>query len=60
MDIGILQVGAIDVPVYPTISEDDYKFIFNDAEIKMCIVSDEDLLKKIQNIKSAVPTLGEI
>jgi long-chain acyl-CoA synthetase len=60
MDIGILQVGAIDVPVYPTISEDDYKFIFNDAEIKMCIVSDADLLKKIQNIKSSVPTLGEI
>jgi long-chain acyl-CoA synthetase len=60
MDIGILQVGAIDVPVYPTISEDDYKFIFNDAEIKMCIVSDADLFKKIQNIKSSVPTLGEI
>lgn len=60
MDIGILQVGAIDVPVYPTISEEDYKFIFNDAEIKMCIVSDADLLKKIQNIKSSVPTLGEI
>ena len=60
MDIGVLQVGAIDVPVYPTISEDDYKFIFNDAEIKMCIVSDADLFKKIQNIKSSVPTLGEI
>ena len=60
MDIGILQVGAIDVPVYPTISEDDYKFIFNDAEIKLCIVSDADLLRKIENIKSSVPTLSEI
>lgn len=60
MDIGILQIGAIDVPVYPTISEDDYKFIFNDAEIKLCIVSDEDLLTKIKHIKNDVPSLEDI
>src|SRR5947207_14605804 len=33
-DLGILQTGAVNVPVYPTISEHEYKFIFNDAEIK--------------------------
>src|SRR6056300_222190 len=26
MDLGILQVGAVDVPIYPTISADDYKY----------------------------------
>ena len=31
VDLGILQIGAINVPVYPTISEGEYKFIFNDA-----------------------------
>lgn len=60
MDIGILQVQAIDVPVYPTISEDDYKFIFNDAEVKLCIVSDEELYKKVSHVKDAVDSLTEI
>ena len=59
-DIGILQTGAIDVPVYPTISEQDYKFIFNDAGVKLCIVSDEELLGKVRAIESEVPTLEGI
>ena len=60
MDIGILQIGAIDVPVYPTITEKDYKFIFNDAEVKLCIVSDEDLLNKVKNIIDDIPSLTDI
>lgn len=59
-DYGILQVGAVDVPVYPTSSEHDYKFIFNDAGIKICLVSDEQLYKKVKNIQPEVPSLTEI
>jgi long-chain acyl-CoA synthetase len=59
-DIGILQVGAIGVPVYPTISENDYKFIFNDAEVKLCIVSDQDLYNKVIAVKAEIPTLQEV
>ncbi|MBC7557269.1 MAG: AMP-binding protein, partial [Chryseobacterium sp.] len=43
MDLGISQIGVITVPVYPTISVDDYIYIFNNAEIKYCFVSDKDL-----------------
>ncbi len=60
VDLGVAQIGAINVPIYPTISEDDYKFIFNDAEIKLAFVSDEDLFKKLTNIKPQVSTLQEI
>ena len=60
MDCGILQVGAIDVPIYPTITEDDYRYIFNDAEIKMCFVGDAELFKKVSNIKKDVPSLNKI
>ena len=60
VDIGALQIGVIDVPIYPTISEDDYKYIFNNAEIKFAFVSDEDLFNKVSNIKSDVPTLEGI
>jgi long-chain acyl-CoA synthetase len=59
-DIAIQQVGAIGVPVYPTISEEDYEFIFNDAKIKLCIVSDKDLFDKVSHIKNKVSTLEDI
>jgi long-chain acyl-CoA synthetase len=59
-DLGMLQIGSVNVPVYPTISESDYEFIFNDAEVKLVFVSDEGLMKKIQNIKSKVPSLQAI
>ena len=54
VDIGILQVGAVNVPVYPTITEHEYKFIFNDAQIKYVFVSDKNLFTKISNIKSEI------
>jgi long-chain acyl-CoA synthetase len=59
-DLAILQIGAINVPVYPTISENDYKFIFNDSEVKIAFVSDEELLTKVRNINSEVSTLQGI
>lgn len=60
LDIGIQQVGAISVPVYPTISENDYKYIFNDAEVKLCFVSDADLFAKVQLAQKEVASLKEI
>lgn len=60
MDIGIQQAGAIVVPFYPNISESDYKYIFNDAGIKLCVVGDEDLYQKISGIQSDIPTLTDL
>lgn len=60
VDIGMLQVGVVNVPIYPTISEADYKFIFNDAEIKVAFVADRELFEKIHNIKKESPSLIEI
>ncbi|WP_162127782.1 AMP-dependent synthetase/ligase [Flavobacterium phycosphaerae] len=60
MDIGILQVGAQNVPIYPTISEDDYEYILNHSEVKYCIVSDEEVLQKVNRIKAKVPYLKEV
>ncbi|MDL1913491.1 MAG: long-chain fatty acid--CoA ligase [Bergeyella sp.] len=51
-DRGILQIGGITVPVYPTITPADYEFIFKDAKIRYCIVSDRELLSKVKHIKS--------
>lgn len=60
IDMAIQQVGAIGVPVYPTISQDDYVYIFNDAGVSLCFVSDEELLEKVKGIKDQVSTLKDI
>src|SRR6218665_7828 len=57
MDLGISQIGVVTVPVYPTISEEDYVYIFNNSEIKYCFVSDADLYKKLTNAKSQISSL---
>ncbi len=59
-DLGISQIGVVSVPVYPTISSADYEFIFNNAEVKFCFVSDRDLFDKVTAIKENVPTLQGI
>jgi long-chain acyl-CoA synthetase len=60
VDLGVLQTGAVDVPVYPTIGAEEYKYIFNHAEVKLCFVSDKDLYDKVAAIRDEVPTLQEI
>lgn len=60
IDIACLQIGAIVVPLYPTISENDYKYIFKDSGIKICFVGSIDLYNKISNIKSELPELKNI
>lgn len=60
VDQAIMQIGAINVPLYPTISEHEYKFILNDAGIKYAFVFDEVLFKKIDAIRSEVPSLIDI
>ncbi|GAA3516260.1 AMP-dependent synthetase/ligase [Aquimarina addita] len=56
-DIGILQIAAQDVPIYPTISEEDYEYVLNHSESTYCFVSDKEVLEKVRNIEKNVPTL---
>ena len=60
MDLGMLQIGVINVPVYPTISSGDYEYIFNDSEVKYCIVGEGDLYAKVAIAQKNVPSLKEI
>jgi long-chain acyl-CoA synthetase len=48
--MAILQVGAVHVPIYPTISESDYKYILNHAEVTYVFISGQELLRKIDHI----------
>jgi long-chain acyl-CoA synthetase len=60
VDIGVLQTGAQTIPIYPTISEEDYEYILNHSESTYCFVSDEEVLRKVNTIKANVPTLKQV
>lgn len=60
MDIGIMQLGAQNVPVYPTISEEEYEYVLNHSESVYCFVSDDEVLQKLLQIKENVPSLKEV
>ena len=59
-DLGILIAGMINVPIYPTITEEDYEYILNNAEVKVCFVSDEDLFTKVNSVKPKVSSLQHL
>lgn len=59
LDMAILQIGAIHVSIYPTISELDYQYILADAKVKLIFVSGWELLRKIENVISTIPDLKD-
>ncbi|MDB2580473.1 long-chain fatty acid--CoA ligase, partial [Candidatus Pelagibacter bacterium] len=48
-DIAIMLSGGITVPAYTTYTEDDYKYLIEDCEPSLIIVSNNELLKKLNN-----------
>lgn len=59
-DIGIMQTGAQDVPIYPTISKDEYEYVLNHSGSVFCFVSDQEVYDKVMAIKNKVPSLKEV
>jgi long-chain acyl-CoA synthetase len=57
LDLACQQIGAILCPIYPTTNVNELAFIFNDAEIKIAFVSSDEILQKVNDIKSKVPSL---
>ncbi len=51
-DISIMNAGGVTVPLFTTYSEKDYEYIINDCKPKICIVSNEIQLKKIEKFIS--------
>lgn len=60
VDLGVQQIGAVCVPMYPTISQNDYEFIFNDAEIQYAFVGDRNILERVLPLENLVNSLKGI
>ncbi len=59
-DFGISQIGAISIPIYPTISSEEYAFILDHAEPKLIFISDKPLYDKIKPIADQTPAISDI
>jgi long-chain acyl-CoA synthetase len=60
MDIGVLQTGAQTVPIYPTISAEDYEYILNHSGAVYCFVSDAVVFEKLKSVQKNIPLLKDV
>ncbi|HEX2395945.1 MAG TPA: long-chain fatty acid--CoA ligase [Bacteroidales bacterium] len=60
MDMALSQVGVIHVPIYPTISEEDYSYILGNCEPKLLFVSDRSLHDKLKPITEKIKSIRDI
>jgi long-chain acyl-CoA synthetase len=60
LDLAVQKIGAVLVPVYPTLAVGELEFVLNDAEVKLVFVSDQELYNKVQGIRSQTPTVQAV
>lgn len=60
VDMALAMTGAVHVPVYPTISEEEYSYIFNHAEIRFLFISDEKLYNKLSPVVVEIVSMEKI
>ncbi|MDD2380756.1 MAG: AMP-binding protein, partial [Mariniphaga sp.] len=60
VDMGMAMTGVVHVPIYPTIGEDEYRYILEHSESKCLIVGDSKLYEKLLPIAKELPTIQAI
>ncbi|HWY10398.1 MAG TPA: long-chain fatty acid--CoA ligase [Bacteroidia bacterium] len=59
-DYGCQQTGIVTVPIFPTASDHDLKFILNHAEVRAVFISDKKIYAKLSAMESEIPTVKHI
>lgn len=59
-DMAIVLLGAVNVPIYPTLTAKQIEFIFNDARVSAAIVSNQSQLNKVMKIRDDVKSLKKV
>lgn len=60
LDYAMLQIGVLNVPMYPTISSREYEYILNESEAQYCFVGEGDLYEKVLSAKKKTSGLKEM
>lgn len=59
-DFGILSIGAVGVPIYPSNTPEQAMYIINDSEAKAVVVEDLTQLEKMMKIRNDIPNVKKI
>lgn len=59
-DYGCQLAGIVTVPIFPTASNNDLKFILNHAEVKVIFISDNKIFAKLSEIEKEIPTVKHV
>jgi long-chain acyl-CoA synthetase len=59
-DLAILSLGAVTVPIYPTLIPPQIEYILRDAETRIVFVSGPEQAQKVRNIRARLPRLERI
>ena len=57
LDMAIMQIGAIDVPIYPTISKEDYRYILDNCDARMVVLEGVAVMNKVEEVRGDIPKL---
>ena len=57
LDMAIMQIGAIDVPIYPTISKEDYRYILDNCDARMVVLEGVAVMNKVEEVRADIPKL---
>lgn len=60
VDFGVQQIGAVSVPMYPTITQEDYSYIFKDSGVKVVFVANQELYAKASKAAAQIPDIQHI
>jgi long-chain acyl-CoA synthetase len=60
IDMALAQIGAVNVPIYPTISDSDYLYILNQIQARYIIASDQSIYNKLSRLQKEIPSLEKI
>ncbi|HTF30119.1 MAG TPA: long-chain fatty acid--CoA ligase [Flavitalea sp.] len=59
-DLAVQRIGAVLVPIYPTINVNELEYVLQDARAKIVFVNDEETFHKVLSIRSKIPSIEEI
>lgn len=60
IDLALQQIGAVSVPMYPTITPKDYRFIFEDSELKFVFAENQELYDKVKQAAEGLAAVQNI
>ena len=66
MDMAMSMLGIVHVPIYPTLSSEDYKYIINHSDAKMLVIGNRQIYARVKpvfdslNLEFGIYTLDKI